>query len=120
MENNRTALLAILLLTPTLTFAHGEEVIYTLGIEIASIICFVIVLIILNLNSKGKGILATTYIVTTIILFIVIENVPYRQNMNIINLSLILVPALILTLSYFYLKPKYSKQKIKTSTANNS
>ncbi len=107
MRNHEAVLLAILLLIPTLSFAHGEEIIYTLCIEVVSIICFIIVLIAVNLSQKGKGILASTYILTTLIMFFITNNVPYRQNMNIINWSLILVPALILTLSYLYLKPRY-------------
>jgi hypothetical protein len=112
MKNIKTILLAILIFMPFLSFAHGEEVIYTLWIEAVSILIFIVVILAINLNWKEKGILAIVYVLTTSMLLFLTNQIPYRQNMYLINWALILVPVTVTTLSYFYLKPKFQKGKI--------
>ncbi|AKQ47317.1 hypothetical protein TH63_19385 [Rufibacter radiotolerans] len=111
MKSRKAVLLALLLIIPTLSFAHGEEIIYTLLIEVIVFFAFIIVLFLVRLNIKGKGILAAIYALTTLIMFSKINNIPFIQNMNLINWALVLVPCAVLALSYVCLRPKFYKQK---------
>ena len=111
LKNFKTTLLLILLIIPILCFAHGEEILIALFIQVLSIIVFIIVLFTINLNLKGKGILSIIYILTTGLFLSIINKIPYRQNMQLINWLIFIVPVIIITLSYMYLKPRFKKQK---------
>ncbi|MCO5945658.1 hypothetical protein [Mucilaginibacter flavidus] len=104
MKNLKAAIFTIFLIMPLMLFAHGEEVIFTLFIQIIAIIIFLIVLIFIKLNSKQKAILAGVYFLAVVLVFFATSTIPYRVNMTGINLSITLIPATCAVLSYILLK----------------
>lgn len=104
MKNLKAAVFTILLAMPLMLFAHGEEVIFTLFIQIISIIIFLIVLVFIKLNSKQKATLAGVYFLAVIVVFFATGTIPYRNNMAAINLSVTLIPATCFVLTYVLLK----------------
>jgi len=82
----------IIILLPIFAFASGGEVLslfYSIGI---SVIFFFIALIVLKLRYSEKFILTTVYILTLFLLFYLTSDIPYRDNMNTINLYFGLIP----------------------------
>lgn len=92
MNDKKIPFSIILILLPIFAFASGDEIIslfYSIG---ASIIVFLIALIALKLNYSAKFILTVVYVLTLFFLFYLTSDIPYRDNMNIINLCFGLTP----------------------------
>lgn len=104
MKNIKQAFLCILLIMPAVAFAHGEEVIYTLFIQIISIIICLIILISVKVSSTSRAILLGIYLLSVIAVFYFINNLPFRHNMLLINLSVAFIPFIISILTYLILR----------------
>lgn len=104
MRNKKQAFLFILLVMPLMLFAHGEEVLYTIFIQIISIIVSLTILVIIKLDSNQKAILAGVYFLTVIVVFGSTSTIPYRNNTNIINFSVAFVPVIVGLITYIILK----------------
>ncbi|SHM49106.1 hypothetical protein [Mucilaginibacter sp. OK098] len=104
MKNIKKALLTILLVMPLTVFAHGEEVLYTIFIQIISIVVFLIILAFITLNLKQKSILSGVYFFTVIIVFGSTSSIPYQNNMSTINFAIAFIPGIVGLMTYFLLK----------------
>jgi hypothetical protein len=104
MKNKKQAFLLILLIMPLMLFAHGEEVLYTIFIQIISIIVFLITLAIIKLDSNKKIILAGVYFLTVIVIFNCTSTISYRNNMSIINFAEVFIPGIVGLITYFLFK----------------
>jgi hypothetical protein len=102
-----------LLIIPAIALAHGEEVIYTFFIQIISIIICLIIIVALKGNNMLKSILLGVYFASVIAVFCIVNVVPFRDNMQAINLSVAFVPAIMAALTYFLLKFGLNKDKRK-------
>jgi hypothetical protein len=87
-----------------MVFAHGEEVLYTFAIQIISIIIFLILLLIIKLTYLKKFIVAIVYFLTVYIVFYLTKDIPFRENMSMINFTVSIVPLACGLLSYLILK----------------
>ena len=102
--------LGILLTSPLNAFAHREEVMITLLLEFVTIVIFLTILFNINLKAKGKMILATIYAVSAILTFRLVDNIPYNQNMTLINIIVVVVPLVIVYGTYRGLKVRFKKE----------
>jgi len=82
----------ILIFLPILAFASGDDVLSSFYVIGASIIFFLTALIVVKLNHSGKSILVIVYFLTLLLMFYLTSDIPYRDNMNTINLCLGLMP----------------------------
>src|ERR1043166_9444264 len=110
MKNLKRALLTAILISPLTALAHGEEVLFTLFIQLGLIIIFGLVLWTIKLNLKGKLILGTIFILTTLLTFKLVDNLPYNEYETIINVVIIVVPLTIVSISYMGLKTRFQKK----------
>jgi hypothetical protein len=99
--------LLLLFLSPLTVFAHGQEVLETVFVEFVVMVIFVIGLLAIKLNVKGKLIIAAIYILTTVSTFVIINNLPYNQFRTTINIAVGIVPLTIGVLSYVGLRSKF-------------
>jgi hypothetical protein len=103
MKNLKFALLSILMILPLMAFADHEEVLITVFIQAISIIIFPIVLLAVKLKVRHKVILALVYIVITVLIWIITNQIPYRDNMTIINLLIALGPFAGVAIAYLFI-----------------
>jgi hypothetical protein len=101
--------LLLLLICPLTVFAHGQEVLVTFVLELASILIFVTALVAVDLNGKGKLIVGGIYLVTTIVMFMGLELLPHREYQTIINIIVVVFPFSIGFISYIKLREKFQK-----------
>jgi hypothetical protein len=104
MKNKKQAFLFILLVMPLMLFAHGEEVLYTIFIQIISIIMCLIILAVIKLYLNQKAILAGVYFLTVIVVFGSTSTIPYLNNMSTINFAVAFIPGIVGLITYFLLK----------------
>jgi hypothetical protein len=104
MTNKKQALLCVLLITPMAALAHGDEVIYTLFIQIISIIISLIILVSVKVSVTGRSILLGIYLFSVIAVFYFINNLSFRDNMLLINLSVAFIPLIVSGLTYLLLR----------------
>src|SRR5690349_6916575 len=106
VKDKHLGILSIFLLTPLTAFASGQYVLTGLFIDLLVFIEFLVGVFKINLKWTGKLILTIVYIATMIILFYLIEQVDYLENMNLINVASALVPVTALYLTYLTIKTK--------------
>jgi uncharacterized membrane protein len=111
MKNKKQASLFILLVMPLMLFAHGEEVFYTIFIQIISIIVCLIILAFIKIDSNQKAILAGVYFLTVTVIFGSTNIIPYRNNKSIINFAVAFIPGIVGLITYFLLKLNSKKIK---------
>lgn len=104
MNQLRKTLLAILFLMPISAFAHGEEVFATFLIQAISVVVFVIIIIAIKVNLMHKLALTCIYLLTSFAIFYLTNDWPYRENMNLINFLVALVPAAAFYIAYLVIK----------------
>lgn len=102
--------LLFLLVTPLTVFAHGQEVLLTVFLELASILIFVIGLFAIDLNGKGKLIVGGIYLLVTFVMFMVINLLPYRDYQTIINIIVVVLPFSAGLISYIKLRDRFQKE----------
>ncbi|HTD97865.1 MAG TPA: hypothetical protein VK668_01195 [Mucilaginibacter sp.] len=110
MRFKKEAFLAILLLIPVIVFAHGEEVLITFAIQVISIIIFLILLLVIKLTYLKKFILAVIYFLTVYLSFHFVNDIPFRENMSMINFTVAIVPLACASLAYLILKSSATKK----------
>lgn len=109
MKNLKEVLFVILVILPLVAFAHGEEVLISVFIEMGLFITILTILWALKWKIVGKLLLFTIYILSTFLSFYLISGISYTNNMGLINLIIVIVPSLIVYLSYSKLKNKFTK-----------
>jgi hypothetical protein len=110
VKDLKQALLTILLMLPMVVFAHGEEILVTVFIELLLIIIFGIILWAIKLNAKGKLIIGVVFILSTAVTLSAIDKLPYNQYMTMINIVIIVVPCTTVSLSFLGLKNRFKKE----------
>ncbi|MBS1520115.1 MAG: hypothetical protein JST50_03900 [Bacteroidetes bacterium] len=92
MKDKKIPFSILLILLPIFAFASGDEGITLIYSIVASIIFFLIGLIVIKVNDSVKIILIIVYALTLFLLFWLTGDIPYRENMNTINLCFGLIP----------------------------
>lgn len=103
-------------LLPLSLFASGGYVLEALAIDLFIFIAFLIFIIKVKLNLKGKIILICAYIVSIIVLFQLIDSVNYLDNLKLINLGSGILPTSIVVIVYYLMRNKFKPEK---TIANN-
>lgn len=110
MKKQKNIFLLLLLASPLTVFAHGEEVLLTVFLELLLIVILVIGLLTINLNGKGKLIIGGLYILAVVLTFIITNSLPYNQYRTMINFLVVFVPLTIGVISYIGLKNRFQKE----------
>lgn len=110
MKKLKQILSLFLLAKPLIAFAHGEEVFVTLFLELVVIVFLVIALTTINLNIKGKFILGSIGILAILLTSITTNSLPYMKYRNMIDVMMLVVPLLIVAITYVGLKSKFPKE----------
>ncbi len=90
---------------PTLVYAHGEEVILVFGIQLFLFLLFAIIISIVKIGTKAKLILSGAYIISSILIGGIVGMIPYRDNMNLVDNTMIIGPIIILLLTWLKIRP---------------
>ncbi|RZJ81301.1 MAG: hypothetical protein EOO47_04740 [Flavobacterium sp.] len=114
MKHLQRTLLSVIIFTPLITFAHGQEALTTFYIATVSIIIFLIVIVAIKVDLKRKLILMGAYLLSFITIFYVTNSWYYRENMNKINLLVTLAPATVFLITFLALKSRLT-EKIRTT-----
>ena len=101
---------------PLSLFASGGYVLEALAIDLFIFIVFLIFIIKVKLNLKGKIILICAYIVSMIVLFQLIDSVNYLDNLKLINLSSGILPTLTVIIVYYLIRNKFKREKTVANT----
>jgi hypothetical protein len=109
MKKKNNILLLYLFLLPFATYAHGEDVLTLMWSELFLIIAFIVTLLILKINLKGKGILIFIFLLTHLVIYKFTEKIPYTENKILINLVTIGLPILTFLITYLIIGKKYEK-----------
>jgi hypothetical protein len=104
MNGQKPVLVFGILLFPSCVFAHGEDVLLPLFIQLCSIFIFLIWLIIAKLRLRHKLILLASYFLSASAVFFFTSNLPYRQNKELVDMLWIISPALIAFLTFMFLR----------------
>jgi len=112
MKDKKIPFSIILILLPIFAFASGDDVLSSFYVIGASVIFFLIALIALKFSYSGKFALAMVFFLTLFLMLYLVRNIPYRENMNTINLCLGLVPIGMCLIVYIILRVR--KKTIKT------
>ncbi len=99
--NIKQRLLILFLILPSIAFAHGEEVLLTVGISFVSIVIFLIFINLIKLKFAKKLILSAIFSLSTFLVWEFTNTTPYRPNMGKINLLIASVPVVTTLLAYF-------------------
>jgi hypothetical protein len=102
--------LLLLFACPMTAFAHGEDVLTTIFLELIVVVIFVVALLTVRLNGKGKLIIGGIYISTTALTFMITNGLPYNQYQATINIIVGAVPLTIGLISYLILRNKFQKE----------
>jgi hypothetical protein len=103
-------------LFPLYLFASGGYVLEALAIDLFIFIAFLIFIIKVKLNLKGKIILICAYIVSIIVLFQLIDSVNYLDNLKLINLGSGIFPTLVVIIVYYLIRNKFKRKKTVANT----
>jgi hypothetical protein len=106
MRIQKKVIILLMLLLSTTAYAHGEEVLISVAIPFALITVLIILISILKISLKGKIILITIYLLTEVLSFLLIKDIPYRENKIVINLVLNLTPIVFTLSGYLLLKKR--------------
>jgi hypothetical protein len=103
-------LFTTLLFAPLTVFAHGEEVIILLGVNILIAIISILVLLGLNMTLKGKLLLALIYISTYFIILLATADIAYNENLLVVDSTLTILPILVSILAYYKTRIPFRKE----------
>ena len=109
-------LIPIFFILPLTVFAHGQEILLPIFIQIISIIVFLIVLFVLKASVGDKLILFAAYALSlSLILYFTIHK-PYSQNQNTVDLIWAAGPAFITLITFFILQKRVNRNEIKNGS----
>ncbi len=106
----RYHLLYLLLFTPNLLFAHGEQVIETLFIDVTVLFILMLFIVTLKWTFKGKIILMIVLIFSEITLQYGLNLLPYEKNKTLINGLSFIVPIIVFVGSIKMFKQHFSRK----------
>ena len=110
MKKSKHILSLLLVVTPLAAFAHGEEVLGTIFLELIVIVILIVGLVTVNLNRKGKLIIGSIYFLTIVLTFTLTNLLPYRQYQTLTNILVVAVPLTTGIASYMGLKDKFQNE----------
>ena len=106
-DNKLKRTLAILIFFAPLTaMAHGLS---TIVLEFGLSVVFLFILVLIKMRIEGKLIIGGVYLLATYLTDNQIDNLPYRQNMTLINILVAIIPSTVFLVSYFILKKRFRK-----------
>lgn len=100
MKQDKYILGLFLLCLPISTYASGQNALTLIGLELI----LIIILLKLKINLKGKGILIFIFLLTHLVIYKLIEKLPYTENQILINSITIGIPILSVLISYLIIK----------------
>lgn len=115
MSRQRVILLTGMFLFPFFAFAHGEEVLLPLFVQLCSIFIFLIWITSVNFRIADKLVLAASYFLTLSLVLVLTWNVPYRQNRALLDTTWAVAPAAISLVTFIILRNK-NKREINQKT----
>lgn len=107
---NKIVLFGTLML-PSVAFAHGEEVIWSLISQIVILILVLVAIGLIKWKLKGKLLLILLYFLSIILAELSIINIPYFKNEILINFILLFIPIIVISVSYFTFRKKFERSK---------
>ena len=107
---NKIVLVGTLML-PSVAFAHGEEVIWSLISQIIILILVLVAIGLIKWKLKGKLFLIFLYFLSIFLTELYTFNLPYSQNEILINFLLLFIPIIVISVSYFTFRKKFKKKK---------
>jgi hypothetical protein len=105
---NKTVLGATFMF-PYVVFAHGEEVIFTFISQIIVLILVITTVAFIKWKLKGKFFLILVYFLSLFITELCVNSIPYFKNKILITVLLLLIPVIMLFISYFKFREKFKK-----------
>ncbi|PJJ84286.1 hypothetical protein [Mucilaginibacter auburnensis] len=106
MSRKIRPVLTVLLMSPLITYAHGEEVLIIPFITIVSVLVFSTFMLTVGRRIARKAPLVFTYILATVITYLIVNFIPFRTYENAILLSVALVPVLAVFAAYAFSKKR--------------
>ena len=103
-QNLKRKLITILLAFPLLSNAHGEEVLSTFFISFACAVGFLLILYFIKESRKNKILIALSYFLAVVIVYCFIWNMPYLDNMQLINWLVSIIPVVAALFCFFLLR----------------
>jgi presenilin-like A22 family membrane protease len=104
IQNLKRKFIAILLILPLFANAHGEEVLSSFFISFVCIVAFLFVLYFIKESRKNKILIAFSYFLAVGIVYCFTWNIPYHENLQLINWLESLVPAIVALACFFLLR----------------
>lgn len=108
MNQQKLIPIALILLIPFQGLAHGEEILYPIFGQFASLILFLIFVFALRINTKEKFNWVAIYMFSILLILCFTWGLPYLRNKEIINKIWIFGPALT-TFIIFLIKRRKKK-----------
>ena len=104
------SLLVVLVLVPTTSSASGGDVLSFLWLQALLLLVVILSLITTKISRRNKAIVFSIYVVVDMICIMATENLPYSQNIILINSICTIVPAIFWGIPYLLLwnKPKHN------------
>ena len=104
MSKRKLPFLAIILLMPLLASAHGEDVLFTFGLSLVLALIYIVVLFFFKASFILKILAVFVYIVSIILVYRYIDDMPYNDNKVYINCVVGFVPSIVGIVSLLILK----------------
>jgi hypothetical protein len=98
-----------LLLLPILSYASGGEVLGTIGLMFFVLIVFLLVLLLADLNLKGKLLLGILFILAETASIILTADMHASEENTKINTIIVIIPLGTLLISYWSLRQEFRK-----------
>ena len=110
MSRQRVMLLFEMFLFPFYAFAHGEEVLLPLFVQLALIFIFLAWLTFVKFRIINKLILAASYFLTLGLILVLTWNVSYRQHRTSLDIAWTIAPAAISWVTFIILRNKKKRE----------
>lgn len=101
---NVSKLTGLFVLSPFLTFAHGEQVLFSFGINLSVLTLFLVFVLKIQDSRGNKLILSIVFVLSFTGTFIYTSSIPFAKNESLINLLNAIVPITSTLTTYFILK----------------
>ena len=107
---NKSVIIGFLLLTPSLALASGSEVLSLLWLQVLVFIIVLVSIFLAKFSVKQKLVVFCVYLATAIIAFTATSDMPYLNNMYLINTIDTAAPLIAwLAIYAYYLKKQKQK-----------
>ena len=104
MKRLKLTLTTAVFFLPFCAFAHGEEVLVPVFIQLISFLALIVFLLASKLIVPKKVLLGTTYFLTLGLIVLLSWNVPYRENQTVLDLAMTTGPAITTLIVFLFLR----------------